>query len=46
MACLFATSGVVKVGSCAGVSWVASLEWSSKKMIEKWTSTVQLDEKC
>lgn len=46
MACLFAAPDVVEVG-CAGVSWVASLEWSSKKMAvreEKWTSIVQLDE--
>lgn len=46
VACLLAMPDVVKLGSCAGVSWVASLEWSSKKMTvreERWTSTVVLD---
>lgn len=45
-ACLFAAPDEVKVSSRAGVSWVASLEWSSKKMAvreERWTSTVMPD---
>lgn len=47
MACLCAAPDLVKMGRPAGVYWVASLEWSSKKVAgreERWTSSVQLDE--